>query len=134
MKTRSVLRLLAVVPLLAAPGVRLLASPATESDALGVRVFVLNLIEKDLREAAEREEIRANRKPAPAPVSSLSAANFDLNKDGKLDDQEFAAWSAAVRRAAGKSPEAMKRFDKNKDGKLDDAEWNAALNWMFGKP
>jgi hypothetical protein len=132
MNTRHVLRLLAVVSLLA-PGARLLANAATESDALGVRVFSLNLLEKDLRETAEREAIRANRKATPPPPSSLSAANFDVNKDGKLDEAEFAKWSAAVRAAVVKSPEAMKRYDTNKDGKLDDAEWAAASTVLMGK-
>jgi hypothetical protein len=131
MHTRHILRLLAVASLLT-PGVRLLAADQS-ADSFGNRVFTLNLLEKDLREAAEREEIKANRKATPAPPSSLSAANFDKNKDGKLDDAEFAAWSAAVRQAAIKSPEAMKRFDKNKDGKLDDAEWTAASAELFGK-
>jgi hypothetical protein len=130
MNTRQVLRLLAVASLLS-PGIRLLAVDAG-ADPFGTRNFSLNLLEKDIRDTNEREETRQARKEA-AKTSPLSAANFDLNKDGKLDDTEFAAWSAAVRKAAAKSPEALKRFDKNKDGKLDDAEWTAASVELFGK-
>lgn len=127
MNIRLILRLLAVASFLT-PGIRLLAA-----DPYGTRTFNLNLLEKDLRETAEREEIKANRKPAPAWPSSLAAANFDINKDGKLNDAEFATWSAAVRKAAVKSPAAMKRFDKNSDGKLDDAEWKTASDELFGQ-
>jgi len=130
MNTRHVFRLLAVASLLT-PGVHLLAA-ADDLNAT-FRNMTLDLIAKDVREASEREEIKANRKEAAAKPSPLAPSNFDLNKDGKLDDAEFAAWSAAVRSAAVKSPEAMKRFDKNKDGKLDDAEWTAASTELFGK-
>jgi hypothetical protein len=132
MNTCPTLRLLAVASLLA-PGVRLLAEPPSGSESISFRTMTLDLMEKDIREKTEREDHKANRKAAPVQPSPLSAANFDLNKDGKLDDAEFAAWNAAVRKAAGKSPEAMKRFDKNKDGKLDDPEWTAASTELFGQ-
>ncbi len=128
MNTRFVLRLLAVA-LVASPGVRLLAD---DSMSFAFRTMTLDLIQKQASEASERQELRATRKEAPAQPSALSAANFDANKDGKLDDAEFAKWTAALRQAATKSPEAMKRFDKNRDGKLDDAEWAAALTELFG--
>lgn len=132
MNNRQVLRLLAVASLLT-PGVRLLAQTPSASESIPFRTMTLDLVEKDIREKAEREETKANRKETPAKPSPLSAVNFDLNKDGKLDDAEFTAWSAAVRKAVVKSPEALKRFDKNKDGKLDDAEWTAASTELFGK-
>lgn len=131
MTTRPILRLLAVA-LIVAPGARLLASLESEADALSARNYALNLLEQGLRESSDREAARAGHKEAAAKPSPLSAVNFDVNKDGKLDEAEFAKWSAAVRLAVVKSAEAMKRFDKNSDGKLDDAEWAAAGNELFG--
>ena len=125
MNMRFLLRLLAVA-LVVSPGVRLLAD-----DPMLFRTFALDLTQKQAMEASERQELRASRKETPPP-SSLSAANFDVNKDGKLDEAEFAQWTAALRRAATNAPEAMKRFDRNHDGKLDDAEWAAAVNELFG--
>ncbi len=132
MKIKNALRLLAVVSLVT-PGVRLLADTSSlnaESDALAARNFFLNLYAKDVQEADDRIALRDARQKAAA----LSAANFDKNHDGKLDAEEFAAWSKAVRAAIVKSPEAMKRFDKNHDGKIDDAEWAAVEATLTGSP
>ena len=130
MNTRLILRLIAL-SLTVAPGARVLADVPSASETINFRSMTLDMIEKNARETSEREDLRANRKRT-AQVSPLSAANFDLNKDGKLDEKEFAAWSAAVRAAVTKSPEAMKRFDTNKDGKLSDAEWAIASEQLFG--
>ena len=128
MNTRFILRLLAVA-LVISPGVRLLAD---DNNTLMFRTMALDLMQKQATEASEREQLRAARKEAPAQPSALSATNFDANKDGKLDDAEFAKWTAALRKAATQTPEAMKRFDKNRDGQLDDAEWSAAVTELFG--
>ena len=49
-------------------------------------------------------------------------AEFDANKDGKLDEAEKAQLKTAF---AAKRAEKLARFDANKDGKLDDAERQA---------
>jgi hypothetical protein len=103
--------------------------PANEN--ISFRMMTLDLLHQEASEAAERERLRTTR-PAAAKAAALSAANFDLNKDGKLDEAEFAAWTAELRKTAVKSPEAMKRFDTDKDGKLSDAEWAAAVEQLFG--
>jgi len=135
MNIKNALRLLAVA-LIVAPGVRLLADTASlnaEADGLSARNFFLNMYGKDIQETDDRIALRDARQKAAAQAAALSAANFDKNHDGKLDETEFAAWMAAVRQAVVKSPEAMKRFDKNHDGKLDDAEWAAASAVLLGK-
>jgi len=54
-------------------------------------------------------------------------AQFDKNKDGKLDDTERQAAKAARKEQRdAKRAEVMARFDTNKDGKLDDTERQAA--------
>ena len=131
MNVRHSLRLLAVIALVF-PAVRVFAQTSTFNPAFDNRVFTLELMTKEANEASEREA-RRQALPAPAKRASLSAANFDLNKDGKLDDTEFAAFTGEVRKVAARSSEAMKRFDANRDGKLDDAEWKAAVNVLFGE-
>ncbi len=87
-----------------------------------------------------RKERRCSLRPGGDPCGpssppchppELSAVNFDLNKLGKLDDKEFAAWTAALRRSVTQSPAAMKRFDTDHDGRLDDAEWSVALRRLL---
>ncbi|HET7536564.1 MAG TPA: EF-hand domain-containing protein [Candidatus Didemnitutus sp.] len=68
---------------------------------------------------------RLDREAAMNPVS------FDLNHDGKLDAQEYAAWLAMLRSCVSKQPSLMKKFDTNHDGRLDDAEWVAACAKIF---
>lgn len=57
----------------------------------------------------------------PAADKPLSAAQkkFDKDGDGKLNDEEKAAYKAA--RDAEKAA-MLAKYDTNKDGKLDDAE------------
>lgn len=57
-------------------------------------------------------------------------AEFDANGDGKLDDSERAAASAAMRERTQGDERAMKRFDTDGDGKLSDAEWGKASKAM----
>lgn len=130
MNARCSFRLLAVL-LSLLPGVRALAQTPRGAESINFRVLTLDLLHKEATEASEREEARAARLAAVKP-SPLSAVNFDVNKDGKLDDKEFATWTAALRKFAVTSPEAMKRFDTDKDGKLSDPEWNAAVDQLFG--
>lgn len=61
----------------------------------------------------------AQEKPVPAAVLK----KYDKNKDGKLDDQEKAAWKADQKK---QREDQLKKYDKNKDGKLD-AEEKAAM-------
>ena len=48
---------------------------------------------------------------------------FDVDKDGKLSDEEKAAAKDAARAKAKETREAnLAKYDANKDGKLDEAE------------
>jgi hypothetical protein len=67
----------------------------------------------------ETKKEGAKEKPVPAAVLK----KYDKNKDGKLDDQEKAAWKADQKK---QREEQLKKYDKNKDGKLD-AEEKAAM-------
>jgi len=61
---------------------------------------------------------RGGRFQDPAKI-----AQFDKNKDGKLDQTERAAMHQAMRAEHEKMrAEKLAKYDKNKDGKLDDAE------------
>lgn len=84
--------------------------------------FSLNVLGQDYRNAADRER---------AVKESLSAANFDVNHNGKLDDQEYDAWQKRVRTFVQQQPELMKRFDRNRDGVLSDREWDFAYGQIF---
>jgi Ca2+-binding EF-hand superfamily protein len=125
MKTRTPFLILAVA--LLAPGARLAAQTGSPAEDLtgAQRMMQLDMMEKQVRENAEREAARAKR-------SKLSAATYDLNHDGKLDEKEFAAWEKALRAAVAKMPWAMKKYDKNRDKKLDDAEWAVAFKELTG--
>ena len=57
-------------------------------------------------------------------------AQYDLNKNGKLDPDEQAAWQ---RDLAQMRREGIARFDTNKDGKLDAAEVAAAQAQLTGQ-
>lgn len=50
-------------------------------------------------------------------------AKYDVNKDGKIDEQERAAIKAA--RKAEFEKKMLEKFDTNKDGKLDEQEKEA---------
>lgn len=62
--------------------------------------------------------------PDHKPEKALSAAQkaFDKDGDGKLNDEEKAAWKKAM----------LEKYDTNKDGKLDDAEKAAMKADMKG--
>lgn len=90
--------------------------PDPYNDA-SARQFSIDLLVRQATEQSEREQARKGR--------SLAASDYDLNRDGKLDEKEMAAWQKGVRAAADKSPACLARFDQNHDGKLDDAEWAA---------
>lgn len=51
---------------------------------------------------------------------------FDRDGDGRLNDEEFAAFDAANRAAFEQRPRAMQRFDQDGDGRLSDEEWAKA--------
>jgi len=87
---------------------------------------------------------------APASATGLSATDaeilkrYDLNHDGKLDDNEVAAAMEQNREAAdagrAKRLEQLEKrrqawlgeFDRNGDGKLNDAEWAVAREKLLG--
>ena len=125
MKTRT--SLLVLTAALLVPGARLLAqtAPASENMNATFRIMTLDLMEKQVREADEREAGRAR-------TARLSAATYDLNHDGKLDDREFAAWEKNVRAVLEETPKALKKYDLNHDKKLDDAEWAVARKELLG--
>jgi hypothetical protein len=111
----------------------LLAQRASESDQILFRTITLDLTAAKAGRDSARAELRAaHAKEAAKVTPALSAADFDLNHDGKLDNAEMAAWIAAVRAAAQQSPSFMQRFDRNHDGRLDDAEWAVAGKEIFG--
>ena len=117
--------LLALAAVLLLPGARLPAQTANDDMTTSWRVLDLGLLERQASEAAEREAARARR-------TRLSAATYDRNHDGKLDEQEFAAWEKAVRTEFEASPRAMKKYDRNHNRKLDDAEWAVARRELLG--
>ena len=112
------------------PASSLMAQRSAVPETPTMRLMALELLARNANEASERAELAASRPVKPAP---LSAANFDANKDGKLDDKEFAAWTAELRKVATRTPAAMKKFDTDKDGALSDAEWSAAVTELFGE-
>lgn len=106
----------------------LLARSAGGSDDLTatIRLMNLDLMEKQVRDASDREAGRAR-------TARLSAATYDLNHDGKLDDKEFAAWEKEVRAVMEQTPKAMKKYDKNHNKKLEDEEWAVARKELLGQ-
>jgi hypothetical protein len=106
--------LLVLAATLLVPSARLLA--ASDDLTATFRVMNLDLLEKQTREASEREAARAR-------TARLSAATYDINHDGKLDEKEFAAWEKEVRAVMEQTPNVLKKYDKNHNKKLDDAEW-----------
>ncbi len=103
------------------------ASPSASPDSPNYtyRLMALDMLIRQAQETSEREAVRERR-------ARLSAATYDLNHDGKLDEKEFAAWEKAVRAAVAESPRLMKKYDKNHDKKLDDAEWAVAFRDLLG--
>ena len=130
MNTRASVRLCAVLLSIAPAVLSAQSSPAVAPPDYSSRLMTLDMLVRNANDVSEREQLAASR---PAKPAALSAANFDANKDGKLDDKEFASWTAELRKLAMKTPAAMKRFDADKDGKLSDAEWSAAVTELFGE-
>jgi Ca2+-binding EF-hand superfamily protein len=61
-----------------------------------------------------------------APHKQQMIEKFDLNHDGKLDDNERAQMKAAFEaKRTERKAEMLAKFDLNKDGKLDDSERQA---------
>lgn len=58
-------------------------------------------------------------KPAAPPSREEIIKKYDKNGDGKLDQDERAAYMK------DRQAEAIKKYDKNGDGKLDEAELQA---------
>lgn len=63
---------------------------------------------------------------------------LDINKDGKISPEEFAAFregnakaDAKVEKAGKRGQRMFARFDKDKDGALSRAEANDVLAWRF---
>ncbi len=96
-------------------------SPAREPlDNPYLRQFYVDAFDLHARDLSDREQA-ASKHAQVVPLPS--AASFDTNHDGKLDEQEMVAWETAVRSVVDKSPSILQRFDANHDGKLDQAEW-----------
>lgn len=121
----KMMRVAAVVML--AAGARLAAQAVRDNEnlSLQIRAMSLDLLVQSANAASEREAARAERQ-------RLSAATYDADRNGKLDDREFAAWEREVRAYAEKSPALLKKFDRNRDRKLSDAEWAAARRELIG--
>ncbi len=62
-------------------------------------------------------------KPAEKPVPPGVLKKFDKDGDGKLSDEEKAAWKAA---RDGEKKAMLEKYDADKDGKLSDEEKAAA--------
>lgn len=65
-------------------------------------------------------------------------ARLDANKDGKISQEEFAAFreqnaqvDAKATKAGKRGQRMFARFDKDKDGSLSRAEANDVLAWRF---
>jgi hypothetical protein len=85
-----------------------------------LRQFYVDAIDLHARELSDREQTASKHAQT---VAFPSAASFDANHDGKLDEKEMLAWETAMRSVVEKSPAILQRFDANLDGKLDQAEW-----------
>lgn len=62
----------------------------------------------------------AEKKPAKTVAVTHRNEQYDLNKDGKLDELERAAMKAD--RAAKRHARQLAKYDANKDGQLDPSE------------
>jgi len=89
------------------------------------RLVRLRLINPAPRDAAQREAAREE-------AARLAPATYDLNLDGRLDENEFAAWESVVWAALEQSRAALKKYDKDHDKRLDDAEWAVACRALLG--
>jgi hypothetical protein len=101
MKTPSILTRLAVLGL----AFGLIASSALRAEGT----------EKKTEKSDKAEKAEKAEKPVPAGVLK----RFDKDGDGKLNDEEAAAWKAA--RDAEKKA-MLEKYDADKNGKIDDAE------------
>jgi hypothetical protein len=70
----------------------------------------------------------AEAKDSDTPANGRAAlfAKYDVNKNGKLDDDEIEAIRKDFASAGKKDP--LRRLDTNKDGKLSDDEINALVS------
>ena len=62
---------------------------------------------------------KKDKADAPASSSSAILAQFDTDKDGKLNDSET---DALKKDFEANKTEILKQYDANSDGKLDDTE------------
>jgi len=69
--------------------------------------------------AARADEKPANAEPKACAVNHRNE-QYDVNKDGKLDEQERAAMKAD--RAAKRQARLLAKYDANKNGQLDPEE------------
>lgn len=67
----------------------------------------------------EKKAVDGKDRPIPARIME----QYDKDKDGKLNDEEKAAWK---KDHEARKAEWLKQYDKNKDGKLDETEKAAA--------
>lgn len=88
-----------------------------KNPALLTRVGLLGLAFGLIASSALRAEGTEKKADKPIPPGVLK--KFDKDGDGKLNDEEMAAWKSA-RESEKKA--MLEKYDTNKDGKLDDAE------------
>lgn len=88
-----------------------------KTPALLTRVGLLGLALGLIASSALRAE--GSEKKAEKPVPPGILKKYDKDGDGKLNEEETAAWKAA-REAEKKA--ALEKYDTNKDGKLSDDE------------
>ena len=85
--------------------------------ALFTRAALLGLALSLIASVAARAE--GSDKAVEKPVSPSALKKYDKDGDGKLNDEEKAAWKAAHE---AEKKALLEKYDLNKDGKLDDAE------------
>ena len=88
-----------------------------KTSVLFIRAGLLGLVLAIIAPVALRAE--SSEKSADKPVPPAVLKKFDKDGDGKLNDEEKAAWKAA--REAEKKAQ-LEKYDTNKDGKLSDEE------------
>ena len=92
--------------------------PLMKTLPLITRAGLLGLALALLAPLAARAEDSSEKK-AEKPVPPAALKKFDKDGDGKLNDEEKAAWKAA-REAEKKA--MLEKYDTDKDGKLSDEE------------
>src|SRR5262245_27273078 len=88
-----------VAAILCTGAVRLSAQTAS---TLRDEFFLLKMLGQDYRNANDRDQ---------AAKQALSAATYDADHDGRLNEKEFAAWQKRVRSFVEQQPSLVRKFD-----------------------